>query len=191
MKIDKSKIEGYDEMSAEDKVKALEALELDEPDYSGYVTKDTFDKTASELAKAKKDLKAKLSEDEQRAIEAKEARERIEAELAELKKEKALAEHKAKFLANGYSDELASSSAKALLDGDFDTFFKNQATYQTEMQTKIKSDLIAKTPYPQGGGKGGHNAMTLKELRSLSFAERTKWASEHPEEYKLLYSNGG
>jgi molybdopterin converting factor small subunit len=129
--------------------------------------------------------------EKQRAIEAKEARERIEAELAELKKEKALAEHKAKFLANGYSDELASSSAKALLDGDFDTFFKNQATYQTEMQTKIKSDMIAKTSYPQGGGKGGHNAMTLKELRSLSFAERTKWASEHPEEYKLLYSNGG
>lgn len=186
MKIDVTKIEGYNEMSAEDKLKAIESYEFAEPDYSGYVSKDTFDKTASELAKAKKDLKAKMTEEEQKAIEAKEARERIETELAELKKEKALAEHKARFLANGYSDELATSSAKAMLDGDYDTFFKNQATFQTELESKFKSDMLAKTPYPKGGGEK-HNVMTLKDFRSLPAKDREKWATEHPDEYRLLY----
>ena len=36
-KIDVSKIEGYAEMSAEDKLKALEAFDIPDPDYSGYV----------------------------------------------------------------------------------------------------------------------------------------------------------
>ena len=62
--IDTSKIEGYEEMTPEDKVKALESFNLPDPDYSGYIKKDTFDKTASELAQVKKDLKARMSEDE-------------------------------------------------------------------------------------------------------------------------------
>ena len=36
-KIDISTIEGYSEMTAEEKLAALEALELPEPDFSGYV----------------------------------------------------------------------------------------------------------------------------------------------------------
>ena len=50
MKVDVSKIEGYESMSAEEKLKAIESYEFAEPDYSGYVTKDTFDKTASEYS---------------------------------------------------------------------------------------------------------------------------------------------
>ena len=58
--IDTSKIEGYADMTAEEKVKALEAYTIADPDYSGYVKKDVFDKTASDLAKAKKDLKDRI-----------------------------------------------------------------------------------------------------------------------------------
>ena len=56
-KIDVSKIEGYAEMSTEDKLKALEAFDIPDPTYSGYVDKKLFDKTASELAEKKKELR--------------------------------------------------------------------------------------------------------------------------------------
>lgn len=36
-KIDVTQIEGYAEMSAEDKLKALEGFDIPDPDYSGYV----------------------------------------------------------------------------------------------------------------------------------------------------------
>ena len=49
-KIDISKIDGYADMTPEQKIAALEAYETEDPDYSGYVKKDVFDKTASELA---------------------------------------------------------------------------------------------------------------------------------------------
>ena len=38
--IDTSKIEGYENMTAEEKVQALESFSIADPDYSGYVKKD-------------------------------------------------------------------------------------------------------------------------------------------------------
>ena len=52
--------------AVEQKIAALEAFETEDPDYSGYVKKDIFDKTASELAAKKKELNEKLTEDEQK-----------------------------------------------------------------------------------------------------------------------------
>lgn len=39
-KIDISKIDGYADMTPEQKIAALEAFETEDPDYSGYVKKD-------------------------------------------------------------------------------------------------------------------------------------------------------
>ena len=63
MKLDLTKIEGYENMTPEEKLKALEGYDVPDPDYSGYVKKDMYDKTASELAEKKKQLQAKLTED--------------------------------------------------------------------------------------------------------------------------------
>ena len=58
-------IEGFDSMTAEQKVEALLKVEVpDKVDLSGYIQKSQFDKVSSELAEAKKTLKGKLSEDE-------------------------------------------------------------------------------------------------------------------------------
>ena len=61
MKIDTSKIEGYEQMSAEEKLQALEMYELDT---TGYVKKDVFDKTSSEVATLKKQLKERMTQEE-------------------------------------------------------------------------------------------------------------------------------
>ena len=63
-KIDTSKITGYANMTPEQKLAALEQFEVDEPSYDGYVKKDLYDKTASELSKVKKEYNAKLTADE-------------------------------------------------------------------------------------------------------------------------------
>lgn len=197
MKVDISKIEGYENMTAEEKLKAIESFDFGEPDHEGYIpqaeyekAKKQFDQTASELAKYKKDLKEKMSEDERRQAEEKEAREKIENELAELKKDKAIAELKANWLSLGLPEESALSSARALAEGDYETLFKTMSAYLTDFTAKVKSDMIGKTPYPQGGGVSP-SVMTLKEFKKLSFKDQDKFAREHPEEYRLLYKNGG
>ena len=47
-KIDTSKIEGYANMTAEQKLAALEAYDHPDPDYTGYVKKDALDRATSE-----------------------------------------------------------------------------------------------------------------------------------------------
>ena len=82
-KIDTSTIEGYSDMTPEQKIAALEAYKSAEPDYSGYVKKDVFDKTASELAAKKKELNAKLSEDEKKRRQEQEDREKLQSAYEE------------------------------------------------------------------------------------------------------------
>ena len=89
-KIDTSKITGYDTMSAEEKLAALEAMELDEPDYSGWVKKDVFDKASSEIAGYKKQLRDRMTEEEAAKAKAAEDMATIMSELETLRAEKAL-----------------------------------------------------------------------------------------------------
>ena len=65
-KIDVSTIEGFANMTAEQKAEALANYEFPDPDYTGYVKKDVFDKTASELASWKKKHNELLSEEERK-----------------------------------------------------------------------------------------------------------------------------
>lgn len=190
-KIDVTKIEGYEEMSAEDKVKALEAYETEDPDMSGYVLKETFDKTASELATMKKERKAKLSEDEAKKIAEAEEKEALQARIAELETKEKISTNKAQFLALGYSEESATTTAKALVDGDLVTVFRNLKTHQDAYEKKVRADVLAETPRPDGLGTGGKETMTKEELRKMSVTDRVKWAEEHPEEYKKIYNVGG
>ena len=63
--IDTSTIEGFDGMTADEKVTALLGLQIpDHVDLSGYVKKDVFDAKATEAASLAKQLKTKTTEAE-------------------------------------------------------------------------------------------------------------------------------
>jgi hypothetical protein len=189
MKIDVSKIDGYEEMSAEEKLKALEGLEIPDPDYSGYVKKDVFDKTASELAEKKKELRDKLSSDEAEKLKEKEEREKLQADYEKLLHETAVSKNKSSLLALGYEEKLADETAEAMANGDLDKVITNQKKHLDAFEKKIRAEALKDTPKPTGDG--GSNAMTLDTLRKMSPMERMKFSQEHPEEYKELYSNSG
>ena len=87
MKIDITKIEGYADMTAEEKLAALEAYEMDT---TGYVKKDLLDKATSEAAQYKRQLREKLSADEQAQAEQAEALKSMQTELETLRTEKVI-----------------------------------------------------------------------------------------------------
>jgi hypothetical protein len=82
------KIDGYDQMTPEQKVAALEAMQLPQPDLSGYISKDTFDKKVSELAASNRRVKelegTKLTEEERLAND----RKAFESEKAQFNRER-------------------------------------------------------------------------------------------------------
>lgn len=185
MKIDVTQIEGYAEMSPEDKVKALEAFDTPDPDYSGYVKKDLYDKTASELAAKKKELKDKLSDDEKEKLEREQKAQELQDNYDKLLRESNISKATAKFLALGYDDKLAAETAEAYVDGDTEKVFANQQKAQAAFEKKIRAEALKDTPSPTGDGDS--KTMTIDKFRKMSPQERYDFSVKNPEEYKALY----
>lgn len=181
MKIDVSGIEGYANMSAEEKVKALEGFELG----SKYVSKDLFDRTASDLSKAKKELESKLSEDERKALAAAEESKKILEENESLKRKLAITENVSKLISIGYDSKLAEETATAMADGALDVVFANQQKFRDQVIAQTKAEALKNSPTPSGGG--GSNTMTKEKFTQLPLSERAKFAAENPEIYKEIY----
>lgn len=185
MKIDISKIKGYADMTDEEKIKALEAYES-EDDHTGYVRKEVFDKTASELAAKKKELNEKLSEDDKAKQKEKEEREELQAAYEKLLRESEISKFKATYLSMGYDDKLAEDTAVAMADGNTEAVFANQKKQIENIKKAMKAELLKDTPKPTGDGNS--KTMTLEKLRKLNPMERESWSRKNPEEYKTLYT---
>lgn len=185
MKINTGKIEGYENMTLEQKLAALEGYEVDEPDYSGYVSKETFDKTASELANSKKQLRERMSAEELKAKEDAEKWDELIKERDSLLREKTVAGYKAKYLALGYEESLAGETAEAMANGETDKVFANHNKHLAAVEKRIRADVLKSTPKPEGGN--GSDTMTKEKFSKMPIAEQHKYSVEHPEEYKKLY----
>ena len=148
-KIDVSKIEGYSEMSAEEKLAALEAYEFETPAPSADTEnklKEALSRANGDAAEWKRKYRATL-DDAKRAEEerAEKDRERDE-ELATLRKERQIDKLMAQYLAAGYSAELAAESAKAQAEGDTETVVANQLKFIEETKSKLEAEALGKQP---------------------------------------------
>lgn len=150
-KIDTSKITGYAEMSAEDKLKALEAFEYEDNAAELEKQKAAVSKANSEAAEWKRKHNALLGEDEKKKQEQEEKFANMEKELSELRKDKTVSEFKAKLIAQGYDEALASDTAQAMADGDTAKVFANQGKFLEDYAKKVKADAMKKTPKPPAG----------------------------------------
>ena len=112
MKIDTTKIPGFDALPDEAKA-AIVAMEFEDvPDMSQYVSKATFDKKASEAADLGKQLRSRMTEEEVAKAKAAEDMANVMAELEALRADKAIGEYTTQFMGIGYSEDLAKETAK-------------------------------------------------------------------------------
>lgn len=150
-KIDTSKIPGYAEMSAEDKLKALEEFEYEDNTAEVERLRGAVSKANSEAASWKKKHNELLTEDERKKQEDADALANMKKELDELRKDKTISEYKAKLIAQGYDEALASDTAQAMADGDTAKVFANQGKFLEDYAKKVKADAMKKTPKPPAG----------------------------------------
>ena len=158
-------IEGFDSMTAEEKVDAL--LKLDLPDSSAELArmKSALDKATSEAADYKKQLKGKLTEDEAAAAERDAKWAEMEAKLKELETEKTISTYKASYLAMpGFDEKLAEDTAKALAEGDMKTVFANQQKANAAHEKKLRAEMVKQDPKPDGAGGDDQKKDTAVEF---------------------------
>ena len=146
MKIDTTLIPNFDVLPEEAKAAILGMEFADAPDMSQFVAKAVFDKKASEAAELSKQLKSKMTQDEQAAAQQAEAFAAMQAELESLRADKTISEYTAQFLSLGYDEKLAKSTAEALHKGDMAVVFKNQACFLTAPPSSIFRGLPQMQP---------------------------------------------
>ena len=183
MKIDLTKIEGYENMTAEEKIAALEGFDVQQ-DYTGYVRKDLLDKANSEAADYKRQLRAAMSEAEKKAADDEETRKAMEERLKQLETEKEYADRKAQFIGVGFTEEQASNAAKAMVEGDMNKVFEIQKSVYDGMKASIKAEILRDTPKPPPGD--GKKDITKKEFSGLSLDEKQAMYVSDPDKYKNL-----
>ena len=191
MKIDVTTIQGYEEMTPEQKIEALTAFEMDEPDYTGYILKDEynkmkaqFDKAASELAEMKKQYKARLTDEEQKQAEHDEELETLRQKVQLMEQETAIAEIKANYISMGYDEELATDTARATVEGDNKRIFANHKKFLEAHDKAFEANLIANTPRPEGSSQAA--PITKEEIMAIKdTTERQQKMAENPSLFGL------
>ncbi len=173
--IDVTQIEGFDSMTAEQKLEALMGLDIPEKvDTSKMVSKELFDRKASELAEANKKLKSKMTEDEQKAAEIAEAaeaaareKEALLARVAELEKNNTLREYTIGFSNLGFDEKLAAETASIFEEKDSVKFFANMKKFLADYEKTIEKRLMDKTPNPGGGSGKTDTDKSVEYAKSL------------------------
>lgn len=178
----KFNIEGYEAMTPEEKVAALEAYE---PDMTGFVSKAALDKATSEVASYKKQLREKQTDEEAKAAKAAEEHAALLERVEKAESALAVSKYTAAYVAMGYEEKLAQSTAEALAKGDTETVFKNQKLHQESRDKALKAELLKQTPTPAAGGSD--TGMKKDEFAKLSLQDKQKFAKENPEQYKEFY----
>ena len=176
-------IENYENMTPEEKLAALEAYD---PEKDGFVSKATFDKTASDLAASKKQLREKQSDEEAKAARDAEERATLIARVEELERERAVNSYVTTYLSMGYDEKLAKASAEALAKGDMATVFANQKSHNENREKTLRAEILKETPPPASGTGTG---MKKEDFAKLPLAEKQKFATENPEVYASFYKN--
>lgn len=117
--------------------------------------KNALTKSNNEAAELKKQLRAKMTDDEAAKAQADADRKALEDKYTELLRKSTIAEHTARYIAMpGYDEKLARETAEALFDGDMEKVFANQQKANAAYEKKLRADLVKQDPKPDGAGGG-------------------------------------
>lgn len=151
MPIDTTKIEGYADMTPEQKVQALEAYEVEipaVPDTGAELTrlKTALSRANGEAADWKKKFRETQTEAERAAAERQEQIDAIVAENAQLKADRRTATYTQRFMALGYDQDSAAYMASVLPDGVGDDYFERQKVFLDSRERAVEARILTKQP---------------------------------------------
>ena len=144
-----TRIEGYADMTAEEKLKALEELEIEVPkDNSETVEKlqAALNAASADASRWKKELREKQTEAERAEAERAEREKAVEDELRALRRDKTVSGYIAQCLALGYDKDLALRAAEAMADNDAAAIMACQQDFLEAKQKELEAAALNKQP---------------------------------------------
>lgn len=147
--------------------------------------KNAQSNASADASKYKKELQARMSEQERAAAETKELIESLKAENAMMKRNQTLAEQRAGFLGLGFSTDLAAQAAEATADNNFASLMTTMQKFIIEHDKALQADALRSTPRP-GAGATEQPTVTPEQFAKMKYVDRVKLYEEQPELYQEL-----
>ena len=178
MKVDVTKIDGYEAMTDAEKLDAVLNYEMEVPqaepikdDEETLKLKEAFNKASSEVAEYKRQLRAKETAEETAKREAAESQQKLLDELNQLRRERTASTYTAKYMEIGYDAETARALADTLPDGLGEDFFTRQKSFLEDTIQKAKAQVLNQQPQPTAG-----SPLSGKSAEDLEREKIRKWA---------------
>ena len=149
VKLDTSRITGWDELSAEDKVKALleQEIEVDQNEPADTIKlKNALNKACEEAASYKKALREKQSEAERAEADRAEQYKALQDELANYRNKERVSSYKAQLMAAGIDPDTADLMAKSLPEGVSDEYFQATKSFLDAQRKNAEIAALGKQP---------------------------------------------
>lgn len=150
MKVDVTQIEGYDTMTAEEKVAALEGFEMKPDTSEADNLKALLSKRNSENANLTKQLREKMTAEEQAKADREAEMRAKDEKIAELEKKDRIATFTNSYMSIGFGADEAQRQAELLYEGDFASVIANHKSHIENIQKQAMSDAITKSHLSDG-----------------------------------------
>lgn len=187
-KVDITKIENYANMTADEKLAAIESFEFEVDTTDSERLKAAVSKANSEAAEWKKKHNALLTEEQQKEAARQEAESAIKVELEALRKEKTVTEHKAQYLTLGYDEKLSAETATAFANGDMAKVFANQKVFVENLKKAERAAALASGKEPPAGHNEPPKGDKAKLVEQYNEAEKRYASSKNFNELVLMQS---
>lgn len=152
------------------------------------ISKKQYDKNLSEISRLKKELKAKMTDEEKFNIAQKEKDEKIK-ELTDFKTKSTLTSG----LIESFGKESAEKIADAIIEGDpskiAEIVAKSYATATKGLQDEISQLKLAAMDKPGDGDNSGGKELTLEDFNKMTIDEQIALKIKNPELFKTLMNS--
>ena len=162
----------------------VEEIEAAVAESKNVVSKQSFDKKTSELVKTQKELKTKLTEQEQEALDKQLEEQKLREDYATLLRETKITKYENSLISIGYAGERAQKMAVAFADEDFNAVISEMKAHNASLEKKIAKDMLESTPRPSTNE--GTEKHELKKVKDMSIDELQKLYKENPEEFNQI-----
>lgn len=146
--------------------------------------KNAQSNASADASRYKKELQARMSEQERAATQTNELIEQLKADNAALKRAQTLAEQEAGYIGLGFDAALAKKAAAATYDQDFRGNMEILKEFLVAHDKALLAEAVRQTPRPGAGGT--EKTVTAEQFNKMGYQDRMKLFNDDPELYKTL-----
>lgn len=186
-----ARIDNYDSLSVEEKLKALEEIEDQQSEVDRY--KAANNKLSAENADWKRKERERMSEEDKNKLDREEYERQTKETIDALNKtidgyrrDANISASKSAYIGMGMDEKTAHKIAEMEVDGKLEDVHSLMKGFIEGYSKRAVEDSTRRTPAPRSVSADGYKGVTKEQFAKMGYTELAKMAKEDPETYNAM-----